>query len=545
MHNVIVDSNKYINKAGMFVRLRLKTKIFLLIILVVFLSLAIAGFLITEYVSKNIEGQISQLALDIAHTVAEIPDIRDSIGKKDGYLIINPIAEEIRKKTKAEFVVVMDMESIRYSHPVKERIGQKFVGGDEKEVFTGKAYVSSAIGTLGHSLRAFVPVFRNGWQVGAVSVGVLTDDIQLTISDVRRNILNTLFLGMSIGFIGAAVLARNVKKAMFGLEPVEIATLAGEKQAILASVREGIIAINKHGVITEMNGEARKLLELKQNAIGRKVTDVVPNTRLPEILATGKAEIDQDQLFYGNRVLTTRIPMIINGHIIGAVASFRDMTEVQRLAEELTGVKKYVEALRAQSHEFRNRTHTIAGLLQLHQYEEAIEFIMLTSEKDQGAIDFVMDKIKDPLICGLLLGKLAVAKEVGVILYLDEMSFLSHITGKPSSNQLITVIGNLIDNALDAISFLKDHKRTIRVLLLEDTDWVIIEVEDWGEGISQEAAPMIYEQGFSTKGEKNKGIGLTLVNNFVKEINGTIIWNNKNEGGVIFRITIPRGAWEK
>jgi len=526
-------------------RLRLKTKIFLLIILVIFLSLGIAGFFITEYMSKSIEGQISQSALDIAHTVAEIPDVRDNIGKKDGHLIINPIAEEIRKKTKAEFVVVIDMESVRYSHPVKERIGQKFVGRDEKKVFSGKAYVSSAIGTLGHSLRAFVPVFRSGRQVGAVSVGILTNDIQRTVSDVRWNIFKTLFWGMSIGFIGAALLSRNIKKAMFGMEPMEIATLAGEKQAILASVREGIIAINKHGVITEMNGEARRLLELKQNAIGKKVTEVVPNTRLPEILSTGKAEIDQDQLFYGNRVLTTRVPMIINGKIIGAVASFRDMTEVRKLAEELTGVKKYVEALRAQSHEFRNRTHTIAGLLQLYQYKEAVEFIMLTSEKDQSTIDFTVNKIKDPLVCGLLLGKMAVAKEMGVILFLDEMSFLGHITEKTSSNQLITVIGNLIDNALDAVSFLEDHRRRIRVLLLEDADSAIIEVEDWGEGISQLDAPMIYKQGFTTKGHKNKGIGLTLVNNYVKEINGTIIWNNKNEGGVIFRITIPRGAWEK
>lgn len=193
-------------------RLRLQTKIFLLIFLVVLFSLMIAGYFITDYVSVEIESQISQLALDLARAVAEIPDIKNNVGKKDGHLIINPIAEEIRKKSKAEFIVVIDMESIRYSHPVAERIGQKFVGGDEREVFTGKEYVSRSVGTLGPSLRAFVPIYRDKRQVGAVSVGVLSNDVQKSIDFVQKKIKRALIWGLAT-WLGPFFI-KNIKRTL-------------------------------------------------------------------------------------------------------------------------------------------------------------------------------------------------------------------------------------------------------------------------------------------------------------------------------------------
>ncbi len=522
-------------------KLRLQTKIFLLIILVVLLSLGIAGYIITDYVSVEIEKQISQIALDIAHAAAEIPDIKNHVGTKDGHLIINPIAEEIRKKSKAEFVVVIDMESIRYSHPVPERIGEKLVGGDEGEVLLGKEYISKSVGTLGPSLRAFVPVYRDNRQVGAVVVGVLSIDVQKSLTFLQIKIMKALVLGLFIGLLGAVLLARNVKKAMFGLEPIEIATLVQEKQAILSSIREGIIAINKKGLITVMNEGAKKLLGLDKDVIGMPVVDIVPNTRLPEVLVSGRAEFDQDQLFYENRVLTNRVPIILNNQVVGAVASFRDMTEIQKLAEELTGVKKYVNALRAQSHEFKNTIHTIAGLLQLGRYDEAIAFIMDTSEKQQDTVDILVKKIREPLIGGLLLGKLALANEWGIKLVIDEACSLPALFPKSSNSQLITVIGNLIDNAFDAVKNMENGRRQVRVLIKEKLECLFLEVEDWGEGIEEAISDKIYQQGFTTKGRENKGIGLTLVKNFVEEMDGHISWHNKPAGGVIFQIIIPKG----
>ena len=231
---------------------------------------------------------------------------------------------------------------------------------------------------------------------------------------LRTRTKKALVFALFIGFLGAVYLADNVKKAMFGMEPIEIATLVEEKQAILGSIREGIIFINKDGIITVTNKEARRLLGINTDIIGMPITEVIPNTRLPEVLKTGKAEYDQDQLFCNNRVLTSRVPVVLKNRVVGAVASFRDMTDIQKLAEELTGVQKYVDALRAQSHEFKNRIHTIAGLLQLGEYEEAVELIIEVSGKHQDMVDALGEKIKDPLIGGLLLGKLAVANEMGI-----------------------------------------------------------------------------------------------------------------------------------
>jgi sensor histidine kinase regulating citrate/malate metabolism len=521
--------------------IRLQTKIFILIVLVVLLSLVIAGFFIARNVSVNIEQHLSRYILDLAHTVSLIPDVQNNVGKKDGALIIEPLVEKIRQKSQTEFIVVMDMKSKRYSHPVPQRIGQKFVGGDEGAALKGREYISRSIGTLGPSIRAFVPIFKDDRQVGAVSVGILLTKVRESVGMLLATIQKALLFALCIGFLGAGCLAHNVKQALFDLEPIEIATLVEEEQAIIGSIHEGIIAINKDGIITITNKEAGKLLGIEKNIIGMSLKEVIPNTHLPEVLQTGKAEYDQDQLFGNNRVLTSVIPVVIKDRVRGAVASFRNMTDVQKLAEKLTGVQKYVDALRAQSHEFKNKLHTIAGLLQLGEYKEAVELIMEINLKDQDMVDVLVKRIKTPLIGGLLLGKLAVAKENGIELVIDGQSSLKQILTKFFEIQLITVIGNLIDNAFDAVANLKENLRKVRILLDDQGESLLIEVEDWGMGISDHVASKIYEQGFTTKNGKNKGIGLTLCKNFVAEQNGRIFWHNKPAGGVVFQIVIPKG----
>lgn len=523
-------------------KITLQTKIFLLIIMVFLISISIAGYFIVDYVSVATEKHIANQALDIARTVASIPDIQNNLGKKDGSLTIDPLAEEIRKNTNTEFVVVIDRNSIRYSHPIKDRVGKKFVGNDEKEVLKGKEYVSNSIGTLGPSLRAFVPVYQGSYQVGAVSVGILLNDVEKSVVLIKYKIIKSLIIGLLIGFLGAAYLARNIKKAIFGLEPIEIATIFEEKQVILSAIREGIIAINKQGLITVMNEEAKNLLGLKdKNVIGLPVTDVVPNTELPKVLKTGIPETDQPQLFFEHRVITSRVPLIINGEIVGAVASFRNMTEVQKLAEELTGVKRYVDALRAQSHEFKNKLHTIAGLLQLGKYNKALNFIMDINEKSQDTVDIIVKRIKDPLIGGLLLGKLVLAKEKKIKLIFDKRCNIYSIFPQEVNGQLISILGNLIDNAFEAVDPLKSKSnRKVRLLINETEEEILIEVEDWGIGIAANDIEKIFNRGFTTKGTENRGIGLALIKNFVKAKKGTIAYQNKSEGGASFQINIPK-----
>lgn len=385
--------------------MKIKNKIFLLLIVLIIITLLIVGIIIERVIVTRFENRLEQHVMDIARSVASIPEIQKNVGETGGHLIIQPVAESIREKTAARFVVVIDMNRTRYSHPVPERIGETIVGGDEGPALQGKEYTSRALGTLGYSLRAFVPIYRDRIQVGVVVTGIMIPYVKAMIGNIRLGIVFAIFLGFIISIPGSNFLTKNIKKAMFDLEPYEIATILKEREAVLESVSEGIVAVDKDGKIIVLNNEARRLLGIHENIEGEYAAKYIPNTRLPEVIESGRAEFDQEQSILNTRILTNRVPIKVNGEVVGAIASFRDKSEIQSLAEELTGVKKYIEALRVQNHEFLNKLHTITGLIQIGESEKAVEFISKVTHSQQNLISFIIKQIKDPAIGGLLLGK--------------------------------------------------------------------------------------------------------------------------------------------
>lgn len=341
--------------------------VFILLAVVLFTS----GLLVERLLVTRLEERVERNALDIALAVSQIPAVKEHVGQENGHLFIQPVAESIRKATSADFIVVMDMNSIRYSHPVPERVGQQFVGGDEGPSLRGEIYISRATGTLGRSLRAFVPVYRGELQVGAVSVGIMMDEINKMTGELRRWLLVAVLAGLTIGMLASGYLARNIKQAMFGLEPHEISALLKEREAILNSVREGIVAVDSRGSIVFANGEARRLLDEK--AVGKEISGILPVFPLERVLGEGIPAHDVEFNLVKGRVLSNSVPIRGGqGEILGAIISFRDMTEIRKLAEELTGVMKFVDTLRVQNHEFNNKLHTISGLIQLGEHDKAV-----------------------------------------------------------------------------------------------------------------------------------------------------------------------------
>jgi PAS domain S-box-containing protein len=333
------------------------------------------------------------------------------------------------------------------------------VGGDEGPALQGKEYTSKAVGTLGPSLRAFVPLYNNdGRQVGVVTVGIMMTDVNALKGELRSWIFFAVTLGLVIGILGSNYLAENIKKAIFGMEPYEIASMFNEREALLEAIREGILAVDKNGSITVINSEARRILGIRDNVQGRNVTEVIPNSRLVEVIESGVAEYDQEQRIKDVRVLTNRVPVKLKDQVIGAIASIRDMTEVNIMAEELTGVKKYVEALRVQNHEFSNRLHTIAGLIQLGEYDKAIDDICNYKTSQQNIISFITRRIKDPSVAGLILSKSGRCKELGIEFHLDEGCYLGPLKDI-DSNSLVIIIGNLLENAIEAVDGSRLMKR--------------------------------------------------------------------------------------
>jgi len=516
----------------------LQTKIILLVCGVVALALLAANALITNRVESDVRATLGQKALDICRTMTHSPAVISGLDANDTSAI-QEYANTIRNAVNVEFVVVFDMQGIRKSHPDAALVGQHIKGGDEASALQGNEYISYAEGTYGPSLRAFSPVFaQDGRQVGAVVVGILLGDVEKALTESHEIIYIATLLGLLIGIGSAVLLARNIKKTLFGLEPVAIAQLVEERSAMLQCVREGILAVDKNSMITIANDEAIRVLKLAGipgNPIGRQVGEYVPHTRLQDIMNTGQAELDQEQKINGITILTNRVPVVVNGEIVGAIASFRDMTDMRQLAEELTDVNSYVEALRSQAHEFMNKIHVMLGLVRLKFYDKLELYLTRIANQDIAESEFVSQCIHDPVLGGLFLSKFSKAREMAIDMVLAEESFLPEPEDAQVTNELVTIIGNLIDNALDAV---KDSpKRQVAVSMIYTDRALTIEVMDCGPGIEQALVEQIFVKGYSTK-SSGRGFGLFLVARAVERLNGTIQVITTPGSGASFKVTI-------
>lgn len=523
--------------------MKLQTKLTILIIIVVFISISIIIFFVASWMNKNIEGKARTNIMNVAEMVAHSKEVIDELKIKDPNKKIGPYIDmQLKTLDQIQYIIVADTEGIRYSHPNPQMIGKKFVGGDEfRVVKEGETYISEATGTLGKSLRAFIPIYdtENEKEIGFVSVGTLIQIIGEAKHMAILYIILISFCGLTVGIVGAFILANNIKNTLLGLEPEEIARLYNEKMGILDAIYEGLIAIDNKGKITLINDSALSILHYenhidKNDIIGKNIEDVLPTTRLTAVLETGKSEFEKEQRINNTVIMTNRIPIKDRGKIVGAIATFRDKTEVTRLAEELTGAKKMSWSLRAQNHEFMNKLHTIAGLIQLEEYDEALQFISDVAKIRSKISSILTEKIKDPSLSAILLSKYNKAEESRVKFKIDEVSTLSSLPQYMTSEEIVSIVGNLIENSLDEVS--NDGDGEIYIKIVQHKDYLEIKVKDNGPGIKEDYGNKIYEQGFTTK-EGQRGHGMYIVKKIIEEANGSIEF--KVDKGVLWDITIP------
>ncbi|WP_207952162.1 DcuS/MalK family sensor histidine kinase [Paenibacillus turpanensis] len=521
--------------------MRLQTTIILLISSVFILALFVTDMLISnimaDIISTNKQEKVSYVAKMMANSTLVIESLSGERGEGE----IQEFANRIRKATDVDYIVVMNMNGIRKSHPNPLRVGQLFVGGDEKRALQGEEYVSTAEGTLGLSLRAFTPIFRSdGEQLGVVAVGILLVNVKDEITDNRLTIMGGIATGGMIGVVGAFFLAWRIRKILFGLEPREISRLLKERSAMLESTREGIIAVNRDAKITVANMEAQRLFReagLDPNYLGKNIDKYLPNSRLSIVLQTGEAEYDQEQMINGNIWVVNRTPIILDGSIVGAISTFRDKSEVNQLAEKLTGVQMYVEALRTQTHEFMNKLHVILGMMELGAYERLIEYIKQITKKHQQEVGTVVRSIRDPVLAGFILGKLSYAREMGTELTLIIDSVLPEPRDPHITHELITIMGNLVDNALQAVQ--EFGAGTVVIHLNWDGDRnLLVRITDTGPGLTETNREQIFMSGYSTKGD-HRGIGLSLVKHSVELLGGRLQVSSQEGKGSTFEVQIP------
>ncbi len=476
-------------------------------------------------------------ALDVAEAVADSPALLTALRTDAPSVPIQPFAERVRRDTGTDFVVVMAMDRTRYSHPDVTQIGKKFIG-DLGGAPQGRPFTQQHSGTLGPSMRAVVPVFDGGRVVAMVAVGITLERIGAAVTD-RLVLLAVIAAALlAAGSLGAWLIARRLRRQTHGLGEQEITRMYEYYDAVLHAVREGLVVLDRTGRVQLVNDEAVRLLDLPPDVRERTLGQLDLPPSLAASLADGHAGPDELHLV-GDRVLVVnQAPATWDGHELGSVATFRDHTELRAVSGELDSVRSLAATLRAQTHEASNRLHTVVSLIELGRPDDAVEFAVGELGAAQSLADRVQGMGEEPVVAALLLGKSAQAAERGVAL---ELAPECRVQGTPlSSGDLVTVVGNLVDNALDAVSSASDKHVVVR--LVSDADTFALDVEDSGPGLTAGATVHAFELGWSTKAGEDgigRGLGLALVAQAARRYGGTVDAGRSDLGGARFSVRVP------
>ncbi len=522
----------------------LKTKILgLILTLIIIIIISLAG-IFAYWEKEQTEKQMGELALQVATTVSFIPSIREAFQTTNPSSVIQPIAQRVQKQVGAEFIVVGNKEGVRYAHPDEWKIGQKMVGGDNKRALEGREYyISRAVGTLGPSLRGKAPILNEqGKVIGIVSVGFLIEDIHTAFIKKLKKIAGISIIVLVIGIGGGLLLTRSIRKDTMGLEPYQIASLFRDREAVLSSIREGIIAIDQDSRVTMINQSARNMLSIEQDVTKKLIQNVFPKTEMTRVLHSGVSEKDRELSLNDRTIIVNRTPLLEGSKVVGVVASFRDKTEVREMVQALSEVKRYSEGLRSQTHEFTNKMYVLLGLLQLGNYQEAMDVIQSEFQTSQSHTRS-LDPIMDETVKAIILGKLSKASELKVDFTIDEETFLEEMPPHINRSKLITILGNLIDNAFEAVSH--QQEKHVQFSAADIGNEIIFEITDNGPGISDDIMPYIFFRGFSTKEGSQRGYGLSNVKEIIDELGGTFEISQPSGGGTAFTIFLQKQREEQ
>lgn len=439
-----------------------------------------------------------------------------------------------------DIITICNSQGTRLYHRDKEKIGEHIVGNDEGLMLsTHQNYFNTATGTLGIQRRYFHALFDdNNKFIGFICVSVLVKNLEI----IKDHLLLAYWLigciGLILVFLTASQLNSSLKNVLFGYEPEQIARMIIQHQEVLDSLDEGLLAIDNLGVVSLLNKSAMQMLSIQdENPIGKFVLDVFPESHLPRILKSKRAEYNVNLTLKNIHLITSRIPVIENNEVIGVVSIFRNQNEVIKLSEQLTGINHIVEAMRAYTHEFNNKLHVIWGLIQCELYRDASNYIMQVATIQKNKISQLMSIIKEPNLCALLIGKICRASELNISLLVDENSYVDDIADFLPSTALNTIVGNLLDNSIENLNFSDAEEKSINLIIFYDSTKFFLNISDTGSGIQQNLINKIFDKGFSTKGS-GRDTGLFIVKDLVEANNGNIQVESELNKGTIFTITI-------
>lgn len=525
-------------------RLRFQTKVMILtnlLILGIFIALSVY---VHAVISHNIEEEVGKKALAVSNTIAEMPEIINAFDEKHPEYTIQPFTKSIRETIDAEFIVVGNQDEIRYSHTLEERIGKKMVGDDNgRALIEGESYISKQVGSIGLSVRGKSPIWKDGTIIGVVSVGYSIEDINELVWQKNKPIILLFLLFLFIGIAGSMLIAKHLKKLLHEMEPHEIAEIYMQKEAVLQSTKEGIIAVDVDNTITLFNTSAKQILHMDQvpndKIIGQPMERFVDFALFT--YATNQRSVDDQEYILANEmVFMNTLPLERKGVVYGAIATFRKKTDMEQITKELSSIKQYTEGLRSQTHEFSNKMHTILGLLQLQYEQEAIDFIREEMNMETTNNPVMMNDIKEPAVQGLLIAKYNQANEQGIHFEILEGSQLEVVLSATYRDVILKVLGNIIDNAFMAVK--ETQHPTVFLFMTDIGADIVIEMDDNGPGIQQGKADQLFKDGYTTKQNHGHGKGLFLVKKAIHVLKGDIFLETSELKGARFVVIIPKEA---
>ncbi|GGU35428.1 histidine kinase [Lentzea flava] len=498
-------------------------------VVIVLMTTCAAGLLAAKLQSDRIREAYKDRMLSVAESVAQLPTVVQAFDSPDPAAIIQPLAELIRKASQVTYVVVTDRNGVRYAHPDPSRIGER-VSTDPTAALSGEVFVGTETGTLGTSLRAKVPVrAADGRIIGMASVGILESQLSDDLAEDLPELIGWLAAAALVGVLGAALITQLVRRRTFRLEPAEIAQLLETRDAMLHGIREGVVAVDDQEKLALVNDEAMRLLGLTGDPSGQPAAEVLDDGLLG--LARGDDDVADRLVLAGERVLVAnRMTAKTHGRAVGVVLTLRDRTELHDALRELDGQRTVTEVLRAQAHEFSNHLHVIGGLLELDRPADAVAYIERVGGAGSITADIIDGANADPALAALLLAKSSTAHERGVELRLDPESAVDIRAG----DDALTVLGNLVDNAVDAV----ETGGIVRVLVRSSDRGVRMVVDDDGPGVAESQRGRIFDLGVSSK-DADRGIGLALVSRVVTRRSGRVAITDSELGGASFDVWLP------
>jgi two-component system, CitB family, sensor kinase len=443
---------------------------------------------------------------------------------------------------------VTDPDGVVFASTDPTRYGEPLDLGP-RTVLDGRVWTGDVTDEGDRAIEAAVPIFSTSADDGdpttpdagdLVGVAVVVEDYPPFSERLREafgDMLVILGIGLLLGIVGSWLLSRLVRRRTRGLEPAEIAALADEREALLTSIREGVVAVDGNGVVTVASESAVTLLGLPADAVGRRLVDLGLAPSVASLLAGATEVQDAVVVVDGRAVVVNRTRVAHPGGDAGTVTTLRDRTELLALQSELQVRRSVTDTLRAQTHEFSNQLHTISGLVQLGEYDEVSRLVGTLTRRRAEISDAVTSRVEDPAVAALLIAKTSLAAERRVSLSLDPASALPRLTPELSAD-LTTVVGNLVDNAMDA----SGSGGSVEVGLGVRSEAVVLEVADSGPGVPPEQVATIFRRGYSTKptDAAGRGVGLALVEVVCARRGGSVSVADRPEGGAVFTAVLPR-----